>query len=189
MTAIALLVLLALEGVTILFIGPLLSAHVFVGLVLVPPVALKLASTGWRFVSYYSGRPEYVAKGPPRFVLRVLVAPVVVVSTIVLFGTGIAMLTVHPRAGPLLGLHKASFIVWLAATGIHVLAYLPRLWSLVRGDLAAASRFPSAKLRFGLVTAAVAVGVLFAAGSFHLVASSTFSSCPGSTGCRVTIRR
>lgn len=168
MTAVALLVLLALEGVTILFIRPLLSVHVFVGLLLVWPVALKLTSTGWRLVSYYAGRPDYVAKGPPQIVLRALVAPVVVVSTIVLFGTGIAMLAVHPRAGPLLGLHKASFVVWLAATSIHVLAYLPRLWSLVSGDLTAASRLPSARLRLGLVTAAVAVGALFAAGSFHL---------------------
>ena len=97
MTAVALLVLLALEGVTVLFIRPLISVHVFVGLLLVPPVALKLASTAWRFVSYYAGRADYVAKGPPQIVLRAVVAPLVVVSTLVLFGTGIAMLAVHPR--------------------------------------------------------------------------------------------
>ena len=168
MTAVALLVLLALEGVTVLFIRPLISVHVFVGLLLVPPVALKLASTGWRFASYYAGRPDYVAKGPPQIVLRAVVAPLVVVSTFALFGTGIAMLAIHPRGGPLLGLHKASFIVWVAATGVHVLAYIPRLWRLVSGDVVAASRLPSTGLRLGLVVAAVAAGGLFAAGSFHL---------------------
>src|SRR4029077_4205344 len=102
-TAVALLVLLAVEGVTILFIRPLISVHAFVCLLLVPPVVLKLASTGWRFVCYYARRSEYVAKGPPQLALRVVVAPVVVASTAVLFGTGIAMLAVQPRAGLLVG--------------------------------------------------------------------------------------
>ena len=45
-TGLVLLVLLAIEGVTILDIRPLLSVHVFVGLLLIPPVALKLGATG-----------------------------------------------------------------------------------------------------------------------------------------------
>jgi hypothetical protein len=154
--------------VTILFITPLISVHVFVGLLLVPPVALKLASTGWRFASYYAGRPDYVAKGPPQIVLRAVVAPVVVASTLAVFGTGIAMLVVHPRGGPLLGLHKASFIVWVAATAVHVLVYLPRLWELVSRDAVASTRLPSAGLRLGLVVAAVTAGAIFALGTFHL---------------------
>ena len=47
-TAVMLVALLAVEGVTILFIRPLLSWHVFVGILLIPPVALKLAATGYR---------------------------------------------------------------------------------------------------------------------------------------------
>ena len=43
----------------------LLGPHMFIGLVLIGPVALKLASTGYRFVRYYTGAPVYVAKGPP----------------------------------------------------------------------------------------------------------------------------
>ena len=58
-----LLVLLAVEGVTIPAIGQLLSVHVFVGMLLLGPVALKLASTGYRFVRYYAGGLEYVRKG------------------------------------------------------------------------------------------------------------------------------
>jgi hypothetical protein len=49
-TAAVLLVLLATEGVTVLSIRKLLSVHVLVGMVLVPPVVLKLGSTGYRFV-------------------------------------------------------------------------------------------------------------------------------------------
>src|SRR5206468_2516773 len=44
--AAVLLVLLAAEGVTILRVRALLTPHVFIGMVLVPPVLLKVASTG-----------------------------------------------------------------------------------------------------------------------------------------------
>jgi len=153
----ALLLLLAAEGVTILFIRPLLSAHVFIGMLLIPPVALKLGSTGWRFVRYYRGARAYVDRGPPLLPLRLL-APLVVVSTLVVFGTGVALLVRGPGGGLLLGLHKASFVVWLAATGVHVLAYVwrvPRLarvarspWILVVGAVVAGAILAVTTVRF-----------------------------------------
>ena len=167
-TAVLLLVLLAIEGVTILFIRPLISVHVFVGLMLVPPVALKLASAGWRFAAYYLGSRSYVLKGPPHLVMRVLVAPAVVLSTLVLFGTGVAMLIVKPRAGTLVGLHKTSFIVWGVVTGVHVLAYAVRLPRLAGADWKRATRLPSARGRLALVAGSLGLGALFAAASFHL---------------------
>jgi hypothetical protein len=122
-----LFMLLAAEGVTILSIRQLLSPHVFIGMLLIPPVALKLGSTGWRFARYYTGARAYREKGPPLLPLRLL-APVVVVSTIAVFATGVALLALGPSGrGLVLTLHKASFVVWLAATGVHVLAYLARL--------------------------------------------------------------
>ncbi len=132
-TAVALVLLLAAEGVTILFLRPLFSVHVFVGMLLIPPVALKLGSTGWRFFRYYSGRDEYVRRGPPMLPLRLL-APLVVASTLGVFATGVALLVVGPAGGIVLGLHKASFVVWLVATGIHVLAHLRRIPGLVMAD-------------------------------------------------------
>ena len=54
-TAVVLLVLLAALGVTILSIGQLVWWHVLLGMLLIPPVLLKLGSTGWRFVRYYTG--------------------------------------------------------------------------------------------------------------------------------------
>jgi hypothetical protein len=128
-----LFLLLAAEGVTILSLRPLFSAHVFIGMLLIPPVTLKLASTGWRFLQYYRGDPEYRRKGPPLLPLRLL-APVVVASTIGVFGTGVALLIVGPAGGILLGLHKASFAVWLVATAIHVLAYLSRVPAIAVAD-------------------------------------------------------
>src|ERR1700675_3617559 len=80
-------VLLFIEGITVLRVRALISAHVFVGMLLVPFVVIKLASTGYRFVRYYRGDAAYVEKGPPPFVLRV-VGPVVVGTTVVLLATG-----------------------------------------------------------------------------------------------------
>ena len=125
-TAVVLLVLLAAEGLTLLAIRQLLLPHVFLGFLLIPPVLLKLSTTSWRMLSYYRGRSEYVRRGPPALFLRMLVAPLIVVSTVSLFATGVAVVALG-HGGLLLGLHKASFIVWVAATSVHVLAHVLRL--------------------------------------------------------------
>jgi hypothetical protein len=67
--AAVLLVLLAAEGVTVR-VGALLSVHVFIGMLLVPPIVLKIGSTGYRFIRYYAGSPAYRRKGPPAALLR-----------------------------------------------------------------------------------------------------------------------
>ena len=152
-----LFLLLLAEGVTILFIRPLLSEHVFIGMLLIPPVALKLGATGWRFFRYYAGAREYREKGAPLLGLRLL-APLVVGSTVVVIGTGVALLVVGPRGGFLLGLHKASFVVWLAATGVHVLAYIRRVPALATADL----RRRAAKVDGLLARRLLLVGVLLA---------------------------
>ena len=73
MTGAVLLVLLAAEGVTIAAIvlrHQLLTLHFFIGFLMIGPVLLKLGSTGYRFVRYYTGAAPYVRKGPPAPLLR-----------------------------------------------------------------------------------------------------------------------
>jgi hypothetical protein len=130
LAALPLLVLLAVEGITLLFLRDLLPVHILVGLALVPPVLLKLATTGWRFFRYYSGDREYVRRGAPSLPLRVL-APVLVLSTAAVLASGIAFVLVPSHPGALLMLHKASFVVWGPVFAIHVLAYVWRLPGLV----------------------------------------------------------
>jgi hypothetical protein len=124
-TGLVLLVLLAVETLTTLALRSYLSVHIFLGLLLVPPVALKLASTGWRFVRYYSRHVAYRHEGPPRLLLRIL-GPLLVVSTLSLFGSGIALIAVGHGGGPLRTVHTLSFIVWGVLMIVHVLAYLKR---------------------------------------------------------------
>jgi hypothetical protein len=78
------------------------------------------------------------------------------------------MLVVEPRAGMLVGLHKASFIVWFVVTGVHVLAYAARLPRLAGADWKRATRLPSAGGRLALVAGSLGLGALFAAATFHL---------------------
>ncbi len=129
-----LIVLLAVIGVTIVRLGPLLSVHLFVGILLIGPLLLKLAATGYRFARYYSSNPAYVQKGPPALALR-SIAPIVVLSTLVVFVSGVALLFAGPGSrDALLPIHKVSFIVWIAFTSLHVLAHLPTMWHGVRAD-------------------------------------------------------
>jgi hypothetical protein len=126
-TAVVLLVLLAVEGVTIVILRPLISVHLFVGLMLIPPIGLKMSSTGYRFARYYTGNRRYRVKGPPPTLLRVI-APVVVVSSVVVLASGVWLLLAGPRSrDTVLPIHKVSFIVWLAFTGLHILGHLTSL--------------------------------------------------------------
>ena len=59
-----LVVLLAAEFLTLLDLSDLLSVHMILGLVLIPPVLLKLGSTGYRMVRYYTRSPAYREEGP-----------------------------------------------------------------------------------------------------------------------------
>jgi hypothetical protein len=131
-TGTILLVLLAAIGVTIVFIGQFLWLHLFLGLLLIGPVALKMASTGYRFARYYTRDPAYVRKGPPEVLLR-LIAPLVVVTTLVVFVSGVVLLFVGPaNRGQLVLIHKVSFFAWIAFTGLHVLGHLPHLPASLR---------------------------------------------------------
>jgi hypothetical protein len=126
-TGTILLVLLAVIGVTILRIGQLISVHLFVGLLLIGPVVLKLASTGYRFARYYSHNRAYRREGPPATPLRVI-APLVVLSTVLVFASGLVLLAVGPtHRGQWVLIHKASFIIWAVFTSLHVLGHVPGL--------------------------------------------------------------
>ncbi len=139
-TAALLLVLFFIEGLTLLGVRQHLSVHVFIGMLLIPPVLVKIGSTTWRFARYYSGSPAYRRKGPPPALLRLL-GPVLVVVTVLMLASGVALLLV-PRSdlGFLLFVHKATFVLWFGAMAIHVLGHLLETTRLARLDLAHRTR-------------------------------------------------
>jgi hypothetical protein len=157
-------VLLAVEGVTILRVRALLTPHVFIGMLLVPPVLLKMGSTIWRFARYYLGDPAYRHRGPPLRIFR-LIGPVVIVLTLAVFATGIALL-LGPRSwrSQMLLLHRASFIVWLAVIAVHVLGHLADTARLAPRDWLRRSRHQvdGAGARQWAIAASLAVGLILA---------------------------
>ncbi len=104
-------------------------------MLLVPPVLLKMGSTIWRFGRYYTATRSTGAKDH-RCPCSGLLGPVVVILTVVVFGTGIALLLgPYSIRSQMLQLHRISFILWFGAMAIHVLGHIvetarvaPRDW-------------------------------------------------------------
>jgi hypothetical protein len=159
--AVLLTALLIAEGVTVVRMRGLVSAHMFIGFALIPPVLLKLGSTGYRFARYYTGARAYRTKGPPRTLLRVL-APVLVVATTAVFVTGVLLLAAGHKAGALLELHKVSFIAWVVVFGVHFLAYSPQVVRTLPTAWRTTRRPPGAGLRGALIAASAGGGVALA---------------------------
>jgi hypothetical protein len=159
-TGAVIFVLLAVEGVTVPSVSSLLTLHVFVGAVLVPIVALKVATTMYRFARYYRRDPAYVRKGPPNIVLRLL-GPVVTVLTISLLGTGIVLIIAgRSHREPWLTLHQLSFYAWIGVMTVHVLGHIIETARVARRDYQPrAGR--QANVRRGALALAVVAGLGF----------------------------
>jgi hypothetical protein len=131
-TGVLLLVLLAALGVTVLAVHSLIDAHLFVGMLLIGPLALKLGSVGYRITLYWRGNARYVERGAPELVMRAL-APFVVLSTLIVFASGVVLLLAGPSSrSPWNPIHKYSFLVWLAVWWGHVIVHLPDLPKLLK---------------------------------------------------------
>jgi hypothetical protein len=159
---IVLLFLTLVELATILLgVHSYMSLHVFVGLVLIPAVLLKLASTGWRFVRYYTRTRSYVVRGPPQLGMRLL-APLLVAATVILFASGVAMGILHGQALTVARrLHGPSSVVWIALVVLHVLVYLGRALRSCGEDLAPGTRVSArgARARACLLSIVLVAGI------------------------------
>lgn len=162
MTAAVLLVLFAIEGITILRVRSLLTVHVVVGMLLLPPVLLKIGSTGWRFTRYYLGSPEYRRKGPPPPLLRLL-GPFVVVLTLAVIGSGIALVVSPPSMlNTLFALHRDTFVLWFMAMVVHVLGHFLETTNLAPADFyhRTRSHVRGAGARRWAIATSLAVGLI-----------------------------
>ncbi len=172
---------LFLIGITVPAISQLLPYHVILGFALIPPLAIKLVSTSYRFARYYTRNPRYYAAGPPQPLLRIA-APLLVISTIVLFGSGVELMLKGPTALSTQTwrvIHQASFVIWFVLAAFHIASYLPK--AVYQGGrdfgLRHLGRIRFSALRVsgsgGRILVAVAVvlfGVLLAALGYHTIA-------------------
>jgi hypothetical protein len=190
LTGLVLLIGFAVEGLTIPVLGRLLTLHFFLGMLLIGPVALKIGSTGYRIVRYYTGAAPYVRRGPPPVLLRVL-GPLVIITSLAVLGTGVALALTGPGPGRWLLLHKVSFVLWFGVMTIHVAAHAWRLPRILLGSpdrtgraavpdrgsraaiLGVGTRVtvPGGQVRWLLVAASLAGGLVLALLTVHLVSS------------------
>lgn len=122
-----LFVLLIGIAATVLLIQVLLPAHFLVGIALVPPLVLKLGTTGYRFMKYYLSDADFRIAGAPPAFMRFVVAPSLVVSTFVVMGTGLELWAFGDHFGTWwVNAHTASAVVFMVAAFLHLLNHSRR---------------------------------------------------------------
>ncbi len=162
LTGAALLVLLGAECLTIPDVQEHLPQHLFIGLLLVPPIALKLASAGYRFARYHRGDTEYRRAGTPSLLMR-LAAPLVLLSTLAVFATGLELWLFGLRFGARWILaHELSAYAWFGAMAVHVLGHLERVGREVAADVRPDPAVPGTTSRRSLLTASLLLGLVLA---------------------------
>jgi hypothetical protein len=165
LTGSLLLPLLALIFLTGLFMDAFWHIHYAIGFVLIPVVALKLASTSYRAMRYYTGHPIYKAAGPPELVPRLL-APLLVLSVVTALATGVVLFVEHSRRGVFGTLHTDAAVASGVLLGIHILTYVPDVLGAVGRELhARLSR--GASFRLAAVVAALVIGIILAAVTYR----------------------
>jgi hypothetical protein len=153
--------LLALVFLTGLLMDAWWHIHYVVGFVLIPVVALKLASTGYRAIRYYTRNPIYRDAGPPEMLPR-LTAPILVLSVVIALATGVALYVERSRGGTLSTLHTDAAVVSACLVGLHLLTYAPdALRTTARELRMRLSRL--AAIRVAAVISALILGIILAA--------------------------
>lgn len=152
-----------------------------IGVALIPPVLLKLASTGYRMVNYYLGARAYREKGPPLLPLRLL-APVLVAATVGVLASGVGLMLNKHNSDTLMFLHKGSFIVWGACFAIHFLAHLPRMGRALRRDYVPSpgeARVQGTALRGAATSLALGAGLVLALAVLSIIQAWHGGGGPG----------
>ena len=162
LTGTVLLVLIIAEIVIAANMHALMPVHIFVGVLLTFPLLVKMGSTGYRFLGYYTGSAAFVKKGPPRLETRLL-APLLLVASLSLVMSGIILALLGPTKGLsvwVLRLHALSVICWLPLLALHVGAHIWRVPRLLIADWQ--KRFthfvPGRGWRYGITLVALLAG-------------------------------
>jgi hypothetical protein len=155
----ALLAGFSAELLTLLNVHWYMRFHILIGVALFAPLAVKLASTGYRFFRYYTNDPAYVRKGPPQIALRVL-APLLIANTLVVLLSGLWLSLTHRLHFQMGEIHELGTWTWIGLAVAHVLAYLLPTAKGVLADLMRRETTTAAALRrAGVVAASGVIGL------------------------------
>lgn len=170
-------VLLVAIAATVLDITQLLPEHYVVGFVLIPPLVLKFSSTGYRLFRYYTRSAPYLLIGAPPLILRLVVAPILVVSTVIVFATGLELWLFGLRFGSVwIFAHTLSAVGMMFAVSAHLVAHMGLSTHLLADEVAARTHV-GLWSRQSLIVAGLAAGAVLALAS--LLYASPFSASIG----------
>jgi hypothetical protein len=102
-----------------------------------------------------------------------MLGPIVILTSLAVLGTGVALALTGRATGPWLFLHKASFLLWFGAMTLHVLTYawrLPRILLSTRDNRGRPAR---SGVRLMLVAASLGAGLILALLAMRLAAGWT----------------
>jgi len=92
-SAVVLLVLFPIEVVTVLLgVNSLLTLHVFIGLMVVPPLLVKMGSVVRRFLGYYRRQRGLPTKGSAASIFCGMIGPLFFLATVILFSSGYVLI-------------------------------------------------------------------------------------------------
>jgi hypothetical protein len=179
LAGLALVAPLAAVFLTGLLFGSMRSLHFFVGFLLVPLVAVKLASTAWRVARYYivdRRDHAYRMAGPPWWLPRAL-GPATAASAIVAVVSGVVLWALRTERGAWSTVHSASAVVFAVFLGLHLLI---RGWDALSAGRAEIETphirpLPGRSLRHAVLTAALLSGI---AGGAVLTAHTDWPAQP-----------
>jgi undecaprenyl-diphosphatase len=154
------LAVVILSGV---FFGSVPGLHFFASFVAIPLTVLKLGSTGYRFAHYYLRNGPYRAAGPPTVIPRLL-SPLLVISALVAFATGVALFAMGTTHGTVATLHTDSAVVFIVAVLAHVAAHARTAWTASAAELGSAPTVRGSGARWGTLLAVTVAGLVLAAG-------------------------
>lgn len=158
------LVVLAVVILSGLVFGSVPALHFFSGFVAIPLTVLKLGSTGYRFAGYYLRRRHpYRAAGPPTAIPRLL-APLLVVSAVAAFATGVALFFEGTTHGAVATLHTDSAVVFIVLVLVHVAVHARTAWVASAAEVQQPAAVAGASSRWALVVGASVAGLVLGAG-------------------------
>jgi hypothetical protein len=102
-----------------------------------------------------------------------VLGPFVILTTVVVLGSGVALVVAGPGNGPWNRIHHLSFVIWLAVFLVHLASYVPKLPRMLSSQPADRARhmLAASLTRWLLLGGSLGGGLVLALLTYHLSAS------------------
>jgi hypothetical protein len=155
--------LILVEVVTVILgVKSVITVHVVIGLILLGPALLKLASVTYRMASYYRGVGGYQRRGRPT-VGRRLLGGALAVLFVLLMASGLVLIA-GPNAAhsPARAIHVVTAYLVVLLLAVHLAIHFVPALRLTSADMRPRTAVPGARLRWLALMASLAAGGVLA---------------------------